>query len=439
MKKILIFFFITAAAAHAQDFDGRMINTVQAQTKRMAPSVLLERFPLKPGDTFSAREYDLAQDKLHDMRVFKKLDFELKPAPGNKLDINVRAEDGFYIFPIAFASGGTKSTAALSLAAGNLFKRGETSFFFIGASEDGFTASGGVSAGKNHFQAAFAKLNFDQRFYRRYWSNTFGIFSTSDDQGEYDQDLLGQVHTRRTQYTLTYSRELTDNLTAFVRPQIARYEYAGGERLGLDEGRHNSVTVGLSLKDNIRKGANMGALSGYGLTDKEKSLMNLPNARFGCAGSVFYTDGGSWTGADYRVSKLGVQAAWLAELKTRHLLALEVKAQDAFQAHFSDEILSTDLLSGQGRYARQIRGSRGAGVSAAFVYYLLRNNTGLLSVSPFYETAGVYRAGGYHSHSGAGATLAYKLWRFPFPLGVNYTHNLTDGSRQTAFVLGGAF
>lgn len=419
--------------------DGKVIAQVRATATRMNPRVILRRFPLKPGDRFTALKYDRAQDELHNMRVFKKLDFTLTPRPDNRLDIDIAAEDGYFIFPLAFASGGGKNVAALSLAAGNLFKQGEMSFFFGGISQDGFTLNGGVALGKDSFYAGYSKINTDQRFYQNYWSNTFGVFSTSDDEGEYTGQLLAQVHTRQENFTFNYARKLTPDLSFFIRPEWTRYQYAHNDRFNLDSGSHNTLTAGFQLSDSIRKGANMGALSGYGLTDKKKSLLNLPSVRFGYAGKLFYTDGGSWTGADYRISKLGLQASWLAELKTRHLLVLEIKAQNALNAPFSDEILSTDLLSGQGRYDRQIRGQRGAGASAGFVYYLLRNNTGLLSLAPFYETAYIYRAGQYRNHSGAGATLSYKLWRFPFPVGINYTHNLTDGSHQTAFVFGGAF
>lgn len=129
----------------------------------------------------------------------------------------------------------------------------------------------------------------------------------------------------------------------------------------------------------------------------------------------------------------------MLELKNRHMLVAELRAQDAFRASFSDEILSTDLLSGMGRYDRQLRGTRGAGGMVSFIYYLLRNETGLLSAAPFYEIAYVYTGGRYRPHSGAGATVSYKLWRFPFPFGVNYTHNLQDGSNQIGFVFGGKF
>ena len=121
------------------------------------------------------------------------------------------------------------------------------------------------------------------------------------------------------------------------------------------------------------------------------------------------------------------------------MLVAEIRAQDAFKAPFSDRVLSSELLSGLGRYDRQIRGSRGAGAAVSFIYYLLRNETGLLSLAPFYELAYVYAGSRYRPHSGAGAALTYKLWRFPFPFGINYTRNLQDGSDTVGFVFGGKF
>lgn len=152
-----------------------------------------------------------------------------------------------------------------------------------------------------------------------------------------------------------------------------------------------------------------------------------------------YSAGGGWTGSDYSISKLAVEAAWLLELKNRHLLMLQAKAQEAFQAPMDDQITSIEVLTGAGRYDRQLRGKRAAGAGISVVYYLLRNQTGLLSLAPFYELSYTKLDQGYRPHSGAGATLFYRLWRFPLPFGINYTHNLQDGSHQVGFVIGGAF
>lgn len=431
-KTGLFFSFIfLAAAASAQT-----VGNVSAAATRMSAETLKKHFLLKPGDAFTPSLYDKAQDELHNLRVFKKLDFSATPAPDNKVDIHIDAQDGYYIFPLAFVTGGSKSAAGLSLAGGNLFKQGESTFAFVGGSKDGFAASLGVNTGDDTLSASFKKLHFDQRFYQDYRINAFGVFSTTDDEDEYTSELLGQTHTKAEFFALTYSHRFSRTVRAFIKPQYVRYHYSDG---GFDSGNHNQITAGIRFADDIRQGANMGALSGYGLTDKEKSLRDLSRARSGYALGADYTAGGSWTGADYTVSKLALEAAWVLELKNRHMFIIQAKAQDAFNASFSDEPLSSEILGGLGRYDRQIRGSRGAGIGATFAYYLLRNQTGLLSLAPFYEIAYMRAGGGYRPQSGAGATLVYRLWRFPLPMGLNYTRGIEDQSNQLGFVIGGAF
>ena len=238
------------------------------------------------------------------------------------------------------------------------------------------------------------------------------------------------------QIGFVYKHRLSRTLRLALRPQ---YNYISYKNHALDSGKHHQVAFGLEWEDDIRPGTNMGALSGYGLTDKAQSLKDLPRPRSGYKGAVTYANGGDWTGSDYHLSKLSLQGAWLFELRTRHLLMLQLSVQEAFEYSFSEQITSTGLLSDIGRYDRQRRGKRGAGGSLSFTYYILRDQVGLLSFTPFYELAYVDNGIRYLPHSGVGATLSYKLWRFPLPFGVNYTQNLQDGSHQVGFVIGGAF
>ncbi len=433
MNKISIFviFLFCAAAACAQT-----VGDITANTTRMSGQTLKKRFPLKPGDLFTPQSYDKAQDELHNLRVFKKLDFTATPAPGGKVDIHIDAQDGSYIFPVAFFSGGAKSAAAVSLAGGNLFKQGESTFAFIGGSSDGTAARIGGKWGNNSLSVGFEKLHFDQRFYQNHWINSFGVFSTTDDEEKYKDKLLGQTRTKKETLSVTFSHRFSRTVRAFLRPEHIRYAYTAN---GFDSGRHNQITAGIQWADDIRQGTNMGALSGYGLSDKAKTLQDLPRGRSGYALGAEYTAGGKWTGADYNLSKLALETAWVLELKSRHLFIVQAKAQHAFNASFSDRPLSSELLPRLGRYDRQLRGDRGAGAGATFVYYLLRNQTGLLSAAPFYEIAYLRVGHEYRPQSGLGGTLMYRLWRFPLPMGLNYTRGLEDGNNVFGFVVGGAF
>ena len=322
------------------------------------------------------------------------------------------------------------------MAAGNLFKQGESTFLFVGGGHNGWTTHVGLATPKHFVNLRYTHLDADQRFYQGGWFNIPSVFSTADDKEDHKDKLLREIKGTQQMLALTYKYRLAEDWRLTLRPQYKYVSYSHDE---LDSGKHHQVSVGLEFSRDIRPGMNMGALSGYGLTDKATSLQDLPRARNGYTGAVFYTSGGDWTGSDYDISKLSLEGSWILELPARHLITLQIQVENAFKTPFSDQVTSTDLLSGMGRYDRQLRGKRGAGMSTVLVYYLMRNQTGLLSLAPFYELAYVDVGASYKPHSGAGATLMYKLWRFPLPFGINYTHNLQDGSHQVGIVVGGGF
>ncbi len=431
MKKFLLFFFIFCFSSVLWG-QNSTVGNINISTMRIDPAIVARKFPLKPGDTFTEQDYEDAQDELHNTRLFKKLDFSTTTTNGTT-DISINAEDGYYFFPLVFFSAGDKDVFVLSLFEGNYFKRGETAFVNAGVSRDGYTLSGGLNMEDNFFHVSFTKLDTELRVYEDGWSSMYGVLSVTDDEDEYGSPLAAW-DMRDYNLKLTYARSFGD-LTAFVRPEFKRVSYSVQE----DTGNHNQLSVGLSYRHNTRVSSGMGALFGFGLSDKQKMLVDMPAPRYAYAIDAAFTKGGRWSGADYDITKLTLNALWQIELKQHHIFALQLQGQNSYGSPFADEVLSTDLLSGQGKYRRQLRGSRGAGMTTSFMYYILRNNTGLLALTPFYELAYVHDNNVYRHHSGAGATLSYKFWRFPFPLGINYTRNLSDHSDIVSFVLGGQF
>lgn len=431
----LILLIFSAAVLNAQEntsCEGCRIGKIEVTSKRIKPEILKKHFPLKEGEVFSEQKYLHAQNELHDLRIAKKLSFEVTPQKDNSLKISVNADDGYYIFPLFFATGGSKSAAGLALATGNIFKRGETLMLFGGAGENGEMATFLLKDGNNIYSAFFSNMNFDQRFYEGGWINNTSVFNTTDDEKDF-KNPLGSFYTKTDSFNFTYARKAGD-FTFFLTPE---YEYNRYSAKG-QSGNYSNLKTGIRYSKNIRSGANMGALFGYGLTDKEQSLKDLPAPVFGYSVQTSYQNGGSWTGADFNISKLSLRMQSLTEFKTRHLLSVQLKAEDSFSTPFAKQVRSDDLLSRQGRYSRILYGERGAGISTSFTYYLARNNTGLFAVQPFYELAYVYNDG-YKHHSGAGAAISYKFWRFPFPLGINYTYNLSDYSSNISFMFGGSF
>ena len=430
MKKYaIILWFLPVLAFGTENIT---VGEIRIYTTRIDPAVVAKQFPLKTGDPFTPQAYEEAQNKLHDMRLFKKLDFSTEQTDG-KTNISIHAEDGYYFFPLAFFSSGDKDVFFMSLFEGNFFKKGETAFALGGISDDGYTFSGGVSIQNHFFHIGFTKLDTELRFYQDHWSSMYGVMNVADDEKEYGAPLY-RWNMRDYDFKLTYAYAFGD-FNAFVSPQFKHTSYS--EKA--DGGNHNQFSAGLSYRKRIRTSSGMGAWFGFGLSDKQNMLSDMPAPRFSYAADAAFTKGGNWFGADYDITKLSLNFLWQMELKQHHILSVQAKGQNAYGSAFSDQILSSDLLSGQGRYRRLIRGRRGAGAAVSFLFYLLRNDTGLLALRPFYELAYVYTQNAYRDHSGAGATLSYKFWRFPFPLGINYTRNLSDNSDIVSFVFGGQF
>ncbi|MBR2082418.1 MAG: hypothetical protein IJ876_05360 [Elusimicrobiaceae bacterium] len=432
MKKFLICLLLCVSLGiHAQQ-----VRHITAQTTRMSESTLLKRFKLKEGEAFTEKEYQKAQEDLHKLRVFKTLEF-LEEKRKDGVDIHIKADDRSYVFPMAFAMSGKKRSAGLSLASGNLFKQGESAFLFVGGGRDGFATHGGLSLGDDAFYIGYSHVNFEQSFYRNGWMSSPGVFSSADDKGNYDHLLLTTVHGKQDDLMFTYSRRLSRVWSVSITPQ---YEYYSYKSPLLDSGNHSHVSFGVSYSDDIRSGMNMGALSGIGWSDKQHALRDLPRVRVGKLAQATYTAGGDWSGSDYTIQKLSLGGGYMWEFKTRHMLAVFAKMQRAFEAPFSNRIRSGDLLFGMGIYDREQRGKTGMSAGISFTYFILRNQTGLLSLMPFYEQAYISSGGhSYELHSGAGATLAYRFWRFPLPFGLNFTKNLNDGSHHIGFKVGGHF
>lgn len=432
MKKILVFLccmFPLFAGAET-------VHHISAQTTRMSEETLKKRFKLKEGEEFTEKEYQKAQDDLHKLRVFKTLEFvEEKRKDG--IDIHIKADDRSYVFPMAFALSGKKRSAGVSVASGNIFKQGESAFLFVGGGRDGFATHGALTLGDDAFFVGYSHINFEQSFYEGGWMSKPGVFSSADDKGNYNSSLLATVHGKQDDLTVMYRRRLSRVWSVTVTPQYEYFWYQDGV---LDGGDHSTVSFGLQYNDDIRPGLNMGALSGIGLSDKEHALQDLPHVRTGKLAQATYTAGGKWIGSDYETYKVGVGGGYMWEMRKRHILAVFVKAERALKAAFSSQIQSADLLFGLGIYDRTQRGVGGVSAGISYTHFLLRNNTGLLSLMPFYEQAYITSGGhSYQPHSGVGATLSYRFWRFPLPMGLNFTQNLNDGSHHIGFKIGGHF
>lgn len=402
----------------------------------MEPSRLKEMFLLKEGEEFSEERYDEAKRALQKTSMFKTLKF-IETKHANGIDIHIKADDRSYVMPLLLGLSGNKHTVGVSVLGRNVLGYGEEAYLFVGGGRDGFDTHGHFHMGKNIYAAGYRHLNFKQRLYENGWVSSPEIFSSADDKNKHNSVLLDDIHGRQDNFYVSYAYQFSSIWSVSITPEYEYYEY---KNHALDTGNHSHVTFGLHYTDKLPPGVSMEQLAAMDDLNKQEMLQNLRHIRRGKMASVFYTAGGNWSGSGYNINKLGISGAYFWELHERHVLALFAKAARAFDAPFSNQISSSDLLFGIGIYDREQRGKGGVSAGVSFTYYLLRNHAGLLSLTPFFEQAFITSGGNsYNPHGGVGAVLGYRFWKIPLPIALSYTHNVNDGSHHVSCKVGGKF
>ena len=427
----LIFCQKVWAQTDISQYNGKRIQEIQIKTKRIDTSVIRDKFLLKEGDLFDVNKYEEALEKLHNMRIFKKLSFKVEHLPQGNVIIKIDGEDGTYVFPLVFFSGGGQKGIGLTFVEGNYFKKGEMIYIFAGLGDKGEMFNLGTNFGDYFVNLKFENMNFNRRFYLDNWVSTKGIFGSDKDKHHFHP--LSENYHKQDRVSLMIART-KNNFTVFIKPEYFYLTSAGAP----DSGIHSTVTMGLNYQENMRPGANFGALMGYGLSDKQEALRDLTTNKFGYSLSTSFKQGYKWAGNSYDIIKLLLSAEINLEFKNRNLLLYYLKAEDSFNSPFEDSVQTSDLLD-WGKYLRQRYGKQGISTGFAYVLYLVRNNIGLLSFSPFYEFSSVFESGREYNQSGIGGHLSYKFWRFPFPVGINYTYSINDSSHHISFLVGGKF
>lgn len=431
----LMLLWQVSAAQETQNlsrYNGKTIQKIEIKTKRVDPNVVRHNFLLQEGALFEEGRYKRAIENLHNMRIFKKLDFKVDRTPQDNLIIRIEGEDGAYVFPLAFVSGGGQKGVGITLVEGNYLKKGEMIYTFMGFGDDGIMAILGGAYEDYYASIKFENLNFYRRFYDHNWVSMKGIFGSDRDKKHFSNPLA-EVYQKQDKFSLTLARTKND-FTIFLTPEYFYFNSADK----FNDGVHSTVTVGVNYQRNMRRGTNFGALFGYGLSDKKEALKDLAERKFGYKLASSFQQGYKWAGNDYKILKLYTEAQTNIEFKNRNLLLFYLKWQNSFGSPFEDEVQTHDLLD-FGKHLRQRYGRQGVGTGFSYVWYIIRNNLGLFSLSPFYEFATVYEDKHYYNQSGVGANLSYQFWRFPLPVGLNYTYGLNDHCHQVSFIVGAKF
>lgn len=391
---------------------------------------------LGKGNLFAEKTYERAEAHLKKWELFKAAEFVHRE---HEEGINIRFKDGSraYVLPLFLGLSGNKHAVKFSLGTRNLFRRGENLSFSVGGGRDGFETGLTCARKKHTLTAQYRHINFHQRLYAGGWQSMKEIFSPADDKDKYGAYLLADIPGKEDDFSVSYAYQFSSVWSVVLTPQYRFYRY---QHNALDTGNHTQVSAGLTYADNISPTMNIRGLDGMEHLHKAEMLRDLPRVRRGKTAQATFSAGGRWTGSAYDIRKLSVGGSYLWELKTRHIIALFAKGQYAFSAPFSDGVESADLLFGMGIYDREQRGKAGFSAGIGGVCFLVRNETGLLSVAPFYEQGFITQDGrAYGAHGGVGATIAYRVWWLPLPVSVNFTHNLNDGNHYIGLKVGGHF
>ncbi len=412
------------------------IHKITAETNSVPEQAVKKYFTLKEGDLFTLQKYEQAKRNLENTKLFKSLDVLYKEGKDG-IDIHIKAEGRTYILPVLFGLSADKHSVGASLTIKNLVKKGESFYTSFGYGKDGFSTNNTLEFGKNSFDIDYSHLDFTQHFYKNGWYSRKGVFTVADKKKKHNNFLLNKIHGLQDNFLISYTYQISSVWSAFIKPE---YEYYLYQNRALDSGNHSRLNFGLRYGDHFNAGMSLRGLNKIGHIEKKDILKNLSYLQQGKLVEVSYTAGGKWSSSDYNISKLAVEGSYIWEFKKHNTIALFSKIQKAFCAPFSNLIGSSDLLFDIGIYDREQRGKEGISAGLEITFFLLRNETGIIFLAPFYEQ--VFISSGvnsYDSYSGIGATLALRLWNIPLPMSTSFTHNLSDSSQHLGFKIEGHF
>ncbi|MDR1696107.1 MAG: hypothetical protein LBR69_05715 [Endomicrobium sp.] len=440
----LISVFLLFSCVYAQEnpnaHNGKTIKEINIKTLRIHPDKVKRKFLLNEGDVFYSDNYDFAKQAVHDMRIFRTVDFFIMENDGSSISINIDAKDSYYVFPVIFGSGGSKSTLALALIEANLFKRSEAVFLMGAFNTDGYATSGGFGLNDNFFGVSVSGFKYDEKVFEDGSYSVSGLFSPSKSGG--GSNVLTDIYkVKSDSVKLSWSKSFKEKAGFTAGFDFSEVKYSdSGYGVPDDSGSHNKIYAAFRKYKNIQTAggmSSMGALFGVGLSDIKDKLADLKKTKYGYFAEVSYENAGRHTGSGFALSKTYLKTRLSAETKKRHVLTLNVSAAAAFEAPYYDRVRSGEVLSGKGIYARDFRGEKGFGTGISLIYYFIKNKTGVAAIVPFAESAVISDSGKIRSRTGIGAGISYRLWRIPFPLGINYTYDASAGDYDISFFFGG--
>ena len=446
MKKILpiVFLMFTiclpAAAQELKDsYEGKLISEINVTTQRIYPSIVRNEFDLKEGDVFAKEKYEKACKDIHDLNVFKSVDFSIVEKEDGTLAINIDGKDSYFVFPFMMATGGASNAAAVMLMEQNLFKLGEFSMLMGFFSDLGYGVMSGFGNREGFISLGFSNMDSTQYYYPPNGSYGEVRNAMAPLPNDFESYTLKENSVR-----LSVSRPLSELVSVSVGYRIVDVDYGGDFPLADDKGSHNAASISLTMsKDMPQAGgglSSIGMVFGMGTSKLDDMFAKLDEINVGYLLSAGYDNGNKLFGADYYISKGRLNGGIGLEFRNRSMLIFRTDYQYIFDAPFAD-LIDSDELTGRGTYLRKFKGIKGVGAELSYVVRIFATKKGFAVFSPFIESATVWDrdTGKSKNMPGAGFGISYMFRSFPIPLGLKYTRNLDDGIYDVTFLFGGSF
>jgi hypothetical protein len=447
MKTALYAVLIAAAAAArtwGADGSSPVVERIEFIGNRTDERILRRRLPFSEGRVLPPDGLDRARRALSDMRLFKQIYVSSAPAEGGGALVTVAVDDGWYLIPFPFyASGSGGGRGGMVLAERNIFRRAE-SLTAAGFSGGGGERESAAAACEGWVvQASKSRRRFDERVYADGgFTSTAGLRRPSDEANpSHYGTVLFEDERRSNEGRLAVSFPLP-GLRGTIGWEPARIRQAvpaGGSDVTQEE-RVGQAVLGLRAGAEARESfqGDLGNLLGFGLADLGDRLKPLPHpvGRIGLGATLYR--GAAWTGSErtytYGLGTVSASRSW----GMRNNLSFTLTGGRGHDLPEARKLATGPDLGMIGQYAREFRGRGALAAGTSFSRPLSSTMRGVWQGMVFAEAARAWDGKG-RDKAGVGASLFYRFWRFPLPLGFTVTRSLDDRDTQVSAAVGGKF
>lgn len=305
------------------DLQGLKIIKIEIATKRVKQEYIRAIIPGKEGETFEDEDIENIRHRLNRMKFFKKIDITVeKDQNQNGVILNIKLEDGWFIFPLPFISaGGGGTNGSLMLVERNIFKRAESIFLFGGGNRDGGFGSAAFQLDLFSLSGNYAQRKFTEWAYTDGGFNSAGRFrsSRSEDNPEKFGAIQNQYekNVEETGFQFRFPLNSSMSGTMGLSSQKISYTNLTAGVLPSDQGNINSINIGFNLQASNSKNMgrfmdssfsfqDFGAVFGFGMADLNERIKPLSQIQTNTNIEFSVSESNRLLGSDFNFTKINL-------------------------------------------------------------------------------------------------------------------------------------